>query len=176
MSPKERDKQRPGPTCQECGEKRATVHVTELKEGQKLQRHLCETCYAQQEGPKFLSPGAVFAQILAAVSPELKELSTKECPECGLSYLEFRQQGVLGCEQDYEAFAEPLEQLLEQVHGESRHCGKVPPQAGRRAVVASKLRSLKHKLERAVEREDYESAARLRDRIKALESERDEPL
>jgi len=164
-----------GPMCEECGEKRATVHMTDFVDGEKVQRHLCEECYAKEEGKKYLSPGAVFAQILAAVSPGLKELSQKTCPQCGVSYLEFRQRGVLGCPYDYEVFAEPLENLLEHVHGDTRHCGKVPPQAGRQAVAAGKLRSLNRKLERAVGREDYEAAARLRDRINELESEQDEP-
>ncbi|MFO7957571.1 MAG: UvrB/UvrC motif-containing protein [Candidatus Brocadiia bacterium] len=167
--------ERRGPLCEECGEERATVHVTEFVDGEKVQRHLCEECYARQEGKKMVSPGEFFAQILAAVSPEFKELSQKTCPRCGVSYLEFRQRGVLGCPYDYEAFAEPLESLLDQVHGATRHCGKVPPQAGRQAVIASKLRSLNRKLERAVEREDYEAAARIRDRVNELESEQDEP-
>ncbi len=169
------DEERQEDVCEECGRRRATVHLTDLTGDKPVLRHYCDRCYAKQEATGSLSPADLFAHILAAVAPGLRELSEKKCPECGISYLEFRQSGVLGCPADYQAFGESMAKLLEQVHGSRRHCGKVPPQAGRRAAIQSKLRVLRARQERAVSREDYELAAELRDRIKALEAETDGP-
>jgi len=162
------------PMCEECGEKRATVHLTEFVDGQPVLRHLCEDCYTQKEGGLGLSPMAAFAHILAAVAPQLQQLGDLECPRCGATYLDFQQRGVLGCPQDYEVFEAGLSQLLEQIHGAGQHCGKLPPQADEQARRRCELEGARHRLELAVEEENYELAARLRDRISELEAEQDE--
>lgn len=172
MSDEEEDEESQ-PRCEQCGQRRATVHLTEFIDGEPVQRHLCEECYAEKEGHSLMTPTAIFAHILAAVAPELKELSTKRCPSCHTSYLEFRQKGLLGCPKDYEVFDKALSQLVEHVHGATKHCGKVPPQAGEQEVIRSRLRSLRRKQERAVSEEDYELAAELRDQIEQMEARAD---
>ncbi len=163
-----------GYMCEECGEERATVHLTEFVDGKPVQHHYCKDCYNNREGAALMGPAAMFAHILAAVAPELKELSMKQCPECGTSYLEFRQEGLLGCPRDYEVFEEGLTDLLQQIHPGTRHCGKVPPQAGERARIRSDICSLRRRQESAVAEEQYELAARLRDKIEELEARQNE--
>ncbi len=175
MSDEEQHQEGERPLCEECGENRATVHLTEFLDGQPVLRHLCEDCYAQKGGGLGLSPMAAFAHILAAVAPQLRQLSDTECPRCGATYLDFQQRGVLGCPQGYEVFEAGLAQLLEQIHGASQHCGKLPPQADEKARGRCELEGARHRLALAVEQENYELAARLRDRISELESEQDEP-
>jgi len=159
--------------CQKCGKRKATVHLTDLTTGKPVQMHLCNECYAAQEGVLEHSPSKLFAQLIEAVAPELKELSTKTCPKCGINYLEFRQKMTLGCPYDYEAFDQALEQLLERIHGATVHIGKVPRRLsgqGRSAdeLVAERMRALEEQLEEAVAGEAYERAAKLRDRIRKL--------
>jgi protein arginine kinase activator len=157
--------------CEECGKRRATVHLTEMQDGQPVQHHICQECYEQKEGG--LSQAAVLAHLVAAVAPELKELASQHCPDCGINYLEFRQNLRLGCPRDYEAFDKALEQLLERIHGSSEHCGKVPVGADK----GSRKQSLLKLQQQAIADEDYELAAELRDRIADLEEHNgpDEP-
>ncbi len=87
-----------------------------------------------------------------------------------MTFREFRQRGLLGCSKDYEAFASLLDPLIERAHeGATEHLGKVPAQAGKSARRRTELLRLRRQLSEVVEREDYESAAKLRDQIEALD-------
>jgi protein arginine kinase activator len=154
--------------CDHCGKRRATWHLTDFVDGKPVQKHLCDECYGAQEdkGP---AASDVFAHLIAAVVPELKEMALRECPTCGMNYLEFRHTMRLGCPDDYEAFDKPLEQLLKAIHGSARHGGKVPVAADREEAVRHRIRSLRRRQQAAIEAEDYELAAELRDRIRELE-------
>jgi len=160
--------------CESCGKRKATVHLTEIVDGQPMRRDLCEECYREQEHDlPGLSLSHVFAQLIEAVAPELKELSTRVCPHCGTNYLEFRQSMRLGCPHDYEVFGEALEQLLERIHGGRVHVGKAPAKlsllgAQGKEMAANRLRILEEQMQQAVAVEDYERAARLRDQIRAM--------
>jgi protein arginine kinase activator len=154
--------------CEECRKERATWHITTFIQGRPLQQHLCEECYRKKEAASGRSDGG-FTSLIAAMVPELKDLAQRQCPSCGLDYLEFRQSMRLGCPRDYEAFEKPLEELLERIHGAVRHIGKVPPTAGRQEAVRSRVRSLRRQQKKAIAEENYELAADLRDRIKRLE-------
>jgi protein arginine kinase activator len=59
--------------------------------------------------------------------------------------------------------------LLENIHGDTRHCGKTPRRYPQTKQAEAELLQLRQRLKRAVEREDYEEAARLRDQIKTVE-------
>ena len=155
--------------CDACGKERATVYMTDVVDGQAHQRHLCERCYAEQEG--IVVPHAVFDQILQNVAPSLMGLGARQCPDCGISYLEFRHGFRLGCPNDYDVFAEPLDKVLEQIHGASRHCGKTPPGISADAV-GDRIHMLRRRQKKAVAGENYELAAELRDHIAKLQSNR----
>jgi protein arginine kinase activator len=89
------------------------------------------------------------------------------CPACGLTYAAFKAEGRFGCAQDYDAFHEVLEPLLERVHRATEHDGKQPLSRRR----AAELEELRERMKRAVANEDYEQAARLRDLIRQKEAE-----
>ena len=84
---------------------------------------------------------------------------------------EFRKKGRLGCPQDYEVFRAHLVEVLERVHGAVQHSGRIPGTAA--AAVSSlgtgRIDVLRQELEHAIRAEAYESAARLRDEIRAIE-------
>ena len=161
--------------CQLC-DKPATVHLTEVTDGEKLERHLCEEC-AQKEGitisvelaPIKSVPVKELLSTLAAAQSEAEDLAGLNCPECHLRWADFRKSGLLGCPGDYEAFAEPLGRLIEQAQGgQHEHLGKTPKRLGANVSVQTTLRKLRHELKEAVAHEDYEGAARLRDEIDKL--------
>ena len=113
-------------------------------------------------------------KLIVSAPGSLREPSPADkqvCPVCQITFLEFRNSGRLGCPYDYEVFRDELMPLLENIHGETRHSGKVPRRAPRNTQQQTTLIQLRNELKRAVAAEDYEVAARLRDQIKGIEKE-----
>ena len=158
--------------CQRCKKTTATVHITDLV-GEPKELHLCEEC-AAQEGIQVKMPVALNTLLEEFVKHQVasQEMSDLTCPKCGMSFLQFRQQGVLGCPHDYEAFDKILAPMIAQAHeGAGHHVGKVPNKASGSQKRQHLMLKLRRELEEAVEREDYESAAKLRDQLKELEQQ-----
>lgn len=162
--------------CDNCN-KPATVHLTEIKNGKKIEKHLCEQCAAQNEGVPIQAHTPI-NELLTNFVMQHSGLSAKqagvECSHCGITWAEFRQSGLFGCEQDYALFERELAPLLQRAHeGGTHHVGKVPTRRGAAGVPTRKridLTRLRKELARAVEAEDYERAAKLRDQIREAES------
>jgi protein arginine kinase activator len=159
--------------CQRCP-KPATLHIIEvhgLAEGGNYlfdEYHFCEECARKHlYEPVLAGEGKVEP---AGEGEPFNDLNARECPHCGIKFKDFRGTGRLGCANDYEVFREELMPLLENIHGEKQHIGKAPRRrdaAGKtRTTESTQLRKLLHQ---AVNREDYEEAARLRDQIRRLE-------
>ena len=156
--------------CQFCPNQ-ATVHLTKLIKKQKVEVHLCEACALKhQAAPEDLSLSSIIESLIGQhVSPDAEKLARLTCPTCGIKYMEFRSDGRLGCPADYETFRTGLEPILLRIHRATRHVGKVPSRA-RGAAGAGGLLELRQRLRQAVEREDYERAAQLRDLIRQKEA------
>jgi protein arginine kinase activator len=154
--------------CQRCP-KQATLHITEvLGEDRYEEVHLCDECakkylYEPQQKKQAAKPSEV-----EAAEVEDPAVGTR-CPECGITFLEFRNHGRFGCAHDYDAFKADLLPLLESVHGETRHAGKIPKRAPSARTMQAELSHLRQRLQALVSEENYEEAARVRDRIKQLE-------
>ncbi|MCS6851707.1 MAG: UvrB/UvrC motif-containing protein [Gemmataceae bacterium] len=157
--------------CQKCSVKYVTFHILEvLGDNQYEEFHLCEECaqkYIYESQVKSSAKGT--AGSAAEESDDVSGLNQKECPECGLKFVEFRNSGRLGCPHDYEAFREELIPLLENIHGDVKHCGKVPHRFPQTKQTQRELLKLRKQLHQAVTKEAYEEAAQLRDRIRLLE-------
>ena len=110
--------------CQKCN-KAATMHITDvIAEEQFEEHHLCEDC-----AQKFLYEPPKKGAAKSAEGEEADEIGTlnqRQCPHCGIKFVEFRNSGRLGCPHDYDEFREELMPLLENIHGETRHVGKTP--------------------------------------------------
>src|SRR6185436_10107948 len=91
-----------------------------------------------------------------------------KCPQCGFSQADFKKSGRLGCPECYKTFAEGLSGLLKTMHKGTRHIGKTPEALRQTRETVDRLKSLQKKLAKAIEGEDYETAAALRDEIKAV--------
>ena len=161
--------------CERCNQNPATVHMTDiLHGGEKQEVHICEGC-AEQEGVAMMPQQNVNDLIGGLMDPsvgrEIRDLLEQKCPECGITYPEFRTRGRLGCAHDYEIFRKGLEPLLEKIHGNTHHEGKVPRTVGHDVEMEKSLRKLRLDLDQAVKLEEYERAAEIRDQIRALEAE-----
>jgi len=155
--------------CQRCP-KAATLHITEIiSEDQVEELHLCEDCanrYLYEPQQK-----ANAAKAAASHGEEADEPSVmnRECEVCGIKFVDFRNSGRLGCPHDYQEFRDELIPLLENIHGETKHCGKTPRRLPENKQKQAELIQLRKQLLQAVNKEAYEEAARLRDKIRQLE-------
>ncbi|UCG35719.1 MAG: UvrB/UvrC motif-containing protein [Candidatus Omnitrophota bacterium] len=155
--------------CDICHKNMATVHLTEIVNDKVVEMHICQKCakskaeeLKNQLSISELLSGLMDIEGISETRPALK------CPVCGMSYADFKKQGRLGCENCYATFKDRLFPLLRKVHGTTRHSGKVPG-AVAKVSASERLEELKKRLERAIEMEEYEEAARLRDEIKKAE-------
>ena len=159
--------------CQSCA-KAATVHITTIeKDGHKKVVHLCQACAEQQRLVKQqeLNLPAILQSLLGQhLGPLSDELARLTCPECGIKFMEFRQEGRLCCPHDYTVFRHGLEPLLQRIHRADRHIGKVPRRGPAAAAEQAELVALRRLLREAVEAEAYEEAARLRDLLRLKEA------
>ncbi|MFA4984466.1 MAG: UvrB/UvrC motif-containing protein [Candidatus Omnitrophota bacterium] len=161
--------------CDICGKNQATVHLTEIIDEQMTELHLCEECAhkksAQMEQQFGLSD--LLAGMAEFEKPALqKEGLALKCPNCGLTYTDFRKIGRLGCGDCYGTFSKYLIPLLKRIHGATQHIGKSPlgfAKTQKKKEKISEVAALKEKLQRAIEGEAFEEAARLRDQIRELE-------
>ena len=153
--------------CQKCT-KAATLHITEvLGDEQFDELHLCQECaekYLYEPQQKGAKSGP-----LGSEAGDDPTAPNRECPICGLKFVEFRNTGRLGCPHDYDEFKEELTPLLENIHGETRHCGKTPRRLPQTRQTQSELVQLRRQLVQAINKEAYEEAAQLRDKIRRLE-------
>jgi protein arginine kinase activator len=164
-----------GVKCDHC-DKEATVHDIAIVKGKKEERHLCED-HAKEMGviPGVWHSGVghLVQSVVLSKSGAAAQRSSSEqaCPSCGLTFGEFRKEGLLGCAECYTAFEDRLGPLLERAHeGGGHHTGKVPRRAGASLERQQQLGSLRRSLQHAIDHEQYENAARLRDEIASLEN------
>lgn len=162
-------------TCQRCGKRPATTHLTELSPaGGRAELHLCATCIQLMElhleaGPPLIA-GIIAGASGPAVSEPAEESAIADCPSCGMSFADFGNAKRFGCAQDYCAWEDRLIPLLEGYHGADRHIGRRPGQPGPASEIPDAQRSqLDQALRTAIAREDYETAAQVRDEIRQHE-------
>ena len=161
--------------CQLCANV-ATVHLTDVMNQTPREMHFCESCAREQgviDGPtaEVQIPG-LLGVLFGPKSIREPTPEPVACPVCGIKFSQFRVEGRLGCPHDYANFADQLVPLLAKVHRKTEHRGKIPSR--RHAPPESEAADLRELLSKAVAAEDYETAARLRDRLKGVRTS-DEP-
>lgn len=156
--------------CDECGDNEAIIHLTNIQNNQITTTHLCESC----AGAKGLEPGVTMGNLpltdfLSQTNKAMTESGSTAgpCAYCGMKLEDFKKKGRLGCPHCYVTFEHHLRNLLRRLHGGAQHIGKVylPPNPSE-TQLQERLAGLRRKLERAVESEDFEQAARIRDMIR----------
>ncbi len=160
--------------CDKCHENQATVFVSNDINGMKIEYHLCEKC-AQSQG---MTLDGLFKAYLDDVflspSPAPKKPSLV-CGTCGETFEEFRRIGRLGCADCYSTFKNELDAIFRKVQSDTKHSGKRPSSLVSiaateiEATQPNNLENMRVQLKQAIDSEDFETAARLRDEIRALE-------
>jgi protein arginine kinase activator len=161
--------------CDICHKTEATVHLTEIIDNQITELHLCEGC-ARQKGAQ-MEQHFGLADLLAGLADlgqqfEVGAKAEVKCPNCGLTYQDFRRIGRLGCSECYQEFRDSLRVLLKRIHGSTQHLGRMPVKKPLAQAKKSELEKLRTQLQKAIQMEEFEDAAQLRDKIRSIEAKK----
>jgi len=160
--------------CQDCQKNEATIHLTQIVGNDTSVLDLCAECATRRgfENPLKNAPFPLGDFLTSMVEKTLTEGIDKQqqlvCQKCGLTFSEFSKTGRFGCGGCYSAFHAPLDDLLRKVHGSNRHSGKLPWGSPDKMKPLKEERKLQEELRDAVQSENFELAAELRDRIKGI--------
>jgi protein arginine kinase activator len=159
--------------CNQCQERDAIVHLTQIVDNAVTQVHLCEKCAAERgiETSATETPHPL-TDFMAAAQAQVSQMpgDAARCSYCGTSLRDFRASGRLGCARCYGAFEQSLRDLLRRVHGSATHVGRRYVGADEPALERdATLAELRGRLADAVRGEEFELAATLRDQIRTLE-------
>jgi protein arginine kinase activator len=159
--------------CEICGLKDAVIHIRQIQKDLVHELHICEDC-AQEKGLlKEEDSELPIANLLSGLlegkevagAPDAKEA----CPQCGMKASEFRKQGKLGCTECFTTFERDVRSIVSQMAARPRHTGKLPLTLAAEPAGSVARDGLRDALHEAIEREDYEEAARLRDQLREME-------
>lgn len=186
--------------CDRCHKREATVHLTQVVNGHRSEQYLCREC-AEKENVIGMDRGFINRDFFRDPFQDFfsnndwfgplmghergRRLNSLSCPQCGTTYADFEKTGKLGCPSCYEAFREKLRPLFKEVNGTNLHTGKKPdtPAADskpaedkpeeKKETESAEVTELRNKLNEAIKNEEYEKAAEIRDKIKALKGGKD---
>lgn len=162
--------------CQICQKQPATFKFIKVQDNENSEVHLCVHC-AEEKGLTMQvssKKGGWGAEMLAKLVDDVAKteddrVGPVQCGRCGMRYSAFKETGRLGCPDCYATFQAKLRPLLRRIHGSPRHVGKHPAQDEETIHRIREMRKLEDELATAIEGEDFEKAADLRDRILALQ-------
>ena len=158
--------------CDVCQTKEATVFLTQIVDGKMQKVNLCEAC-SKEKGVNDPT-GFALADLLLGLgaSQEIeKSPSAVKCPVCGFTQADFKKTGRLGCSNCYMVFAEGVAPMLKNMHKGTAHTGKTPAAFQKTREHDEKIKTLQDNLTKAIEAEEFELAANLRDQIRQVEAE-----
>ncbi|MDI6703543.1 MAG: UvrB/UvrC motif-containing protein [bacterium] len=161
--------------CEDCKRKEASIHFKEIVNGELTELHLCETCaekkgltlYGLESPLSLINLLAGLAEVVEGIP--FQEETLQKCKTCGITWSEFKKRGRLGCSECYQVFSRQLSQILRKIHGHIQHVGKTPEEIPSGVKRKKKIQDLRMQLEQAVKLEEFEKAAKLRDKIRELE-------
>lgn len=166
--------------CQKCGANNANTHVKTIINGEFKEYDLCSECAKkmgytnvfgdmEDEFSNFL--GSFFGNVLPA------RTQATRCEFCGSTYSDIAKSGHVGCANCYSVFADELFPSIRRIHGNTTHCGKnsrlsekAKQSKSAEETKEDKIKRLKAELDKAVNEQNFEHAAELRDKIKELEA------
>ncbi|MCL2015299.1 MAG: UvrB/UvrC motif-containing protein [Defluviitaleaceae bacterium] len=162
--------------CEKCNINQATVHMQQIVNGEKTEMHLCQNCSLNIDAAASID--ALFNGLLGSFltggnveksNPKIV-INYKPCPRCGMTYDSFRNGGgKLGCAHCYKTFTHELNPILKNVQASVRHEGKFPQKSGRDLFKKREVVRLRGLMQKAIDDENFEEAAKLRDEVRLME-------
>ncbi|MDO4483125.1 MAG: UvrB/UvrC motif-containing protein [Clostridia bacterium] len=165
--------------CEECRQKEATYTISVLVGDEVTTRHLCADCMAKmnmdlQNGDIKTLLSSILTAITGGAEEKTAPVPEIVCPRCQMTLSRFNKTGRLGCPKCYEAFREQLQPMLLRIHGRVTHAGRKPLDTQEAQQLRTRQEELTRQMEAAVAREDFETAALLRDQLRQLAREEDD--
>ena len=162
--------------CQNCKRNDAGVHLKRIVGGESAEIHLCSVCAAALGVRDAVTGFSPFGDMLGNLSGAGNMRSANRvlrCETCGFSFEDIARTGLPGCPDCYRVFTVKLRPTIGKIHGRAVFKGKTPEKYDTPKVNGSEIAVLREQLQKAVEAEDYETAALLRDRIRQLQKGED---
>ena len=155
--------------CERCHKNQATAVLTQTVNGRTTTEHLCAEC-AYMNGITGLFNGFPFSQMMSNLE-KVNGTSGKRCPKCGASLDEIIETGRIGCSECYRVFRAELMPTIQNIHGKATHVGKRPQAFKKEIPEKTRMEQLRDDLQTAIQQENFENAAKLRDQIRDLSAE-----
>lgn len=172
--------------CDRCNEKPAVIRITQTVNGKTEDLHICRDCsnklqaeYAKHSWAKLFQDNLFGGWLggtggIPSFGAEDDSVEQMRCTECGTSYDDFRRTGLFGCASCYRSFNENLDKMFLRVQGGTRHTGRPAIGAEQEALILNRINDLREQQKQAVDNEDYELAASIRDELQELMSVKEE--
>lgn len=165
--------------CQHCNKEQATRHYKQVINGETREAHLCTNCASQLGYDSIFSWGTEpfgfgldsLLSNMVGQTKSVKPRSAVSCSLCGATAEDISRTGRVGCAECYHIFADMLHPYITRIHGNTKHAGRVPDGAGGQLKLRRKVDSLRADLQKAIDSQEFERAAELRDEIRNLEGE-----
>ncbi len=161
--------------CSNCSSKEAAFHYKYIKNGSKNEIHLCTDCAKKlgyiNDGELSFNPANIFGELFSLPQFIRHRAPETSCPNCNTDYNTISRTGFVGCDKCYDFFAKQIDAILSKIQPSTVHKGKLGGTEGKKIERDNTIKGLKENLQKAILNENYEEAAVLRDKIKALEGE-----
>lgn len=167
--------------CQNCKKNEANTHIKRVINGEATQKHLCSSCAQSLGYDNFFSDfsfnlPSLFSSFFDDRNLLLGENTQERCEICGCSFEDIIRSGNVGCSNCYSKFYSKLQPSLQRIHGKVKHSGKVPPITDvpievRETTAEDKISALEKEMAKAIETQNFERAAVIRDELKQLKGE-----
>ncbi len=158
--------------CQRCHKRNASVHIKQVINGKITEADLCSECSSKENLGSFFSTktsdlfSGFFSDSIFG-GDLIKE--EKTCPVCKTTRSDLASSGRAGCAKCYEVFEDELKKIIYGIHGNAVHSETRPGKHSERLQKSREIEALRLEQKQAVAEQNYERAAEIRDRIKALE-------
>ncbi len=166
--------------CQNCGKNEATTHIKRVVNGDTTQTHLCAECaqslgYGDMFSGFGLNLDDFFGGFLGDTVQKLASPVEQRCEKCGNTFGDIVRSGKVGCSECYKTFYDKLLPSIQRIHGRIKHNGKQVSAIETTAsqveqVKTDPVEELKKELATAIENQEFEKAAVIRDKIRELEN------
>ncbi len=172
--------------CKNCGKNNAEIYYKQTVNGQTQEYALCSKCAEELQksgklnlkfptlfddmdfGFKIEGLDDLFGIHYDKKRPQIAE--KKKCTLCSSTFDDLVKNGRVGCAECYKVFSEELKRTVEGIHGKAKYVGKRPKKFEKLQTKEDKIKALKKELDFAIEKQEFEKAAELRDEIRSIEN------
>ena len=159
--------------CEQCKQNAATIHFTQVINGERTEMNLCGECAKEKGGSSFAEVSSLLSGLLEGAVGRAQSANALRCSRCGMTFNRFKETGMLGCANCYQDFRKQLAPVLQRIHGRLQHEGHIPASAGQGLRMRRQIEAKRRELQAAIDQEEFERAAALRDELRELQAQPD---